>query len=160
MVLKTAKGEFSYWDDISVNLNLASRASTFSFTGCMNAESMFLFKPFAYEECEVWIVDEELNIKEKLITGFITNPGVGKSSKPSLQTISGFSRPGILDSVCYPPSMYPLQFKNKTLKQLATDICDKFDLTLKIHDGAVGACNSSYTNIKCEETDTIGNFLD
>jgi prophage tail gpP-like protein len=157
--LKTSKGEFKFWDEIYVNLKLDTVASTFEFGGLFNEDTKYLFKPFSYEECEVWIKNEKYNLDERLISGYITNPAVKIAKKPNLNRISGFSKPGILENANFPKKLFPLQWKNVNLRQIAEIVCNEFHLTLHIHGGAKSACEEKYNMVECSQTQTVKSFL-
>lgn len=160
IVLKALDKEYKHWESVDIQLRLNTVASEFRLVGLMTQENRNIFKPFGYTECEVWIIDDDKGINEKLITGYLVNPGITTQKKPTLTTISGFSRPGILEKINFPPSMWPLQWNKTNLRTIAQKVADKFDLTLKIHPGAASACEEIFQDqIKCKPTEYIKAFL-
>lgn len=84
---------------------------------------------------------------------------MSSQKKPRVATISGFSRPGILQGATMPQSLYPLQWTNTNLRTICQKVASAFNLTLKIHDGAAADAEIPYEEIKCGSTEDVKGFL-
>ena len=117
------KKEVNYFNSGSITLKLDSIASTFEFATYFkpnDKEFQEILKPLQYKDVEIY------NSKNNLIfTGTILNHRFTSNSGRELVIISGYSKCGILEDVCVPPSKYPLESTNKSLK-------DIFDILLGI----------------------------
>lgn len=150
--------EFIHWSNIDIKLNLNTVASTFTLTGLYDERTKFIFEPFSYIDCEVWIVDEDKGINEKLLTGVLLNPGILKKKTPNEISISGFTKTGILETVNMPKGI-SLQYQNTSIATVAKIITDSLGLTLKIHEGAAGAAAELFEEIECKASESLYNFL-
>lgn len=158
IVIKSNGKEYKHWSSVTVDLMLDTVASTFLINGYRDSAPE-LYEPLKYQDIEVWIIDEALNINEKLITGTILNQGLSVQKQPGLESLAGYSKPGILETVTMPQSLYPLQYDNTSLKTIAKRICDKFNLTLKVHEGAIDKANEKFKEVKCRPTESLKSFL-
>lgn len=129
----------------SINLKLDSIASTFSLACRFNPENDFhkeIFKPLSYHKIEIY------NSKDKLIfTGTVLNHSFTADSGINLIAISGYSLSGILEDVTIPPSMYPLENTNLSLKQIAQKLCNAYGI------GLIIGSNAGNTNIVAADVD-------
>jgi len=129
----------------SISLKLDSIASTFGLSCRFNPENDFhkeLFKPLQYHKIEIF------NSKDKLIfTGTILNHSFDSDSGVNLISISGYSLSGILEDVTIPPSLYPLENTNLSLKQIATKLCNAYGI------GLIIGSNAGNTNIVAPDVD-------
>ena len=159
--LKVKGKTFRFFSTVNVTLKLDTIASTFSFTGLKidSENSKILFKPLTYYPCEVWFVDEVLNINQKLITGTILNPSNSVQRNIELTNMAGYSLTGVFEDVNIPPDMYPLQFDGLGLDKIAKKICDKFGIQLFIFDNAKTDAAKAFTQTKAQPEKTIKTFL-
>jgi len=118
--------EINYFNNITLTLKLDSIASTFEFSTYykpQDLEYQDVFKPLQYKDVEVY------NSKNKLIfTGTIINHRFTSNKGRELVIISGYSKCGILEDVCIPPSKYPLENNKQSLKDIATTLCGYFGI--------------------------------
>lgn len=159
IVLKVNGKSYDKWADIDINLKLNSVVSTFDLTAFSEDDTKDLFNPFSYTECEVWIIDADKGINEKLITGFLVNPAVSIQKVPKMSRVTGMSKTGILVNTSMPLELYPLQRENISLAEICREISDFFNLKLTIHPGAQDQAAKKYKEIKCTESETIYAFL-
>ncbi len=135
------KTEINYFNNIKINLKLDSIASTFEFSTYykpQDLEYQQIFKPLQYKDVEIY------NSKEKLIfTGTILNHRFTSNKGRNLVIISGYSKCGILEDVCIPPSKYPLENNKKSLKDIATTLCGYFGIKVVVSDQAKSISEST-----------------
>lgn len=152
--LKISGNEFKFWNNFQLNLVYNSLGSTFSFDGLTYTEDQKkLFKPLSYHRCEV------LFNREKLLSGTLLNTGTGVENTLSLNNISGYSLPGVLEDCEIPLEVYPLQFDNMSLREIAEKIITPFGLQLVVHNAVNNEANAKYDSIAAESTDKIKDFL-
>lgn len=133
----------SYFNTGSISLKLDSIASTFEFSAYFKPqeqEFQELFKPLQYKDVQIY------NSKKKLIfTGTILNHRFRTDKGKDLVIVSGYSKCGILEDVCVPPSSYPLESTNKSLKDIATQLCGLFGIKVLVSDQAKSISESLIT---------------
>ena len=108
------------FDAVTINYKLDSVASAFSFKARFNPDNQFhkeIFKPLQYQKVEIF--DNEDNLK---LTGNILNTSLSSGSSRELQTISGYSKSGIIEDVNIPFSAYPLEKNNVSLNDIVRDV--------------------------------------
>jgi len=136
--------EITYFTNGTITLKLDSIASTFEFATYykpQDLEFQAIFKPLQYKDIEIY------NSKDKLIfTGTILNHRFTSNSGRELVIISGYSKSGILEDVCVPPSNYPLENNNKSLKDIATTLCGYFGINVVVSDQAKSISESATTS--------------
>lgn len=125
----------AYFNSGTINLKLDSIASTFEFAAYFKPQEIDfqeIFKPLQYLPVEIY------NSKKNLIfTGTILNHRFTSNSGRELVIISGYSKSGILEDVCIPPSEnYSLESNNKSLKDIATQLCRLFGINVVVSDQA------------------------
>jgi prophage tail gpP-like protein len=124
------KKNVEFFTSGSVTLKLDSIASTFEFSArfsAQNKEHQELFKPLQYKDVEIY------NSKDKLIfTGTILNHRFKSNPVRELVIISGYSKSGILEDVTIPPSAYPLESTNRSLKDIAEKLCGLYGINVVI----------------------------
>lgn len=140
------KKNINFFSTGSLTLKLDSIASTFEFSTyfqCQDLEYQEIFKPLQYKDIEVY------NSKDKLIfTGTILNHRFKSNKGRELVIISGYSKCGILEDVCVPPSSYPLESTNKSLKDIATNLCGLFGIKVNVSDQAKSISESAIKSKK------------
>lgn len=162
IVLKVGGRDFKYFTNVNVDLGIDTIASTFNFSGFFDIsdnELKKIFKPFSYRSCEVWFIDEENRINERLITGTLLNPALSIQREIRLTGISGYSKTGIFEDVNVPTKLYPLQFDGLSLKQIAQKLCDEFGITLRVFENAEKDANKVLELAKADPGQTIKDFL-
>lgn len=160
IVLKQNGKEFRKWSTVDVNLNLNTVMSTFDLTAYRDENNKDLFSPFPHTECEIWLIDEERGINEKLISGVINNTAVSIQKKPRMSRVTGMSKTGIIVKASMPHELYPLQWSDVSVADIATLICDSFNLKLRIHPGAQDQAYLKFEEkVECATTETVYQFL-
>ena len=162
IVLKVNGREFKYFSNVNVDLAIDTIASSFNFSGFFNNEDEELrkiFKPLTYLACEIWFIDNDKNIREKLITGTIINVALSTQRQERLMGVSGYSKTGILEDVNMPLELYPLQFDGLGLDQIIKNITDYFGLQLKINENAKIDAAKPFEKVKAEPSEKIKGFI-
>jgi prophage tail gpP-like protein len=147
----------SFFNEGQITLNLDSIASTFAFKARFNPENddhKELFKPLQYHKCEIFNTDGKL-----LITGTILNHSFESNSVVNLITISGYSISGILEDVTIPPSQYPLQSNNRSLKDIAQKLCGFYGIGLVIDKSIENLANAVFKKTTASPTDTVKDYI-
>lgn len=162
LVLKIDNKEFTHFSNVDVNLELNSIASTFNFNGFFDINDRILkklFTPLSYLPCEVWAIDQENNVREKLITGTALSHQFAIQRTKQLTAVSGYSKTGVLEDSNIPIESYPLQYDGLGLDQIALKLCNQFNLQLFIFDNAKKDAAKPFELTKAEPTETIKDFL-
>jgi prophage tail gpP-like protein len=135
------KKTINYFTNGSITLKLDSIASTFEFATyyqMQDPEHQEIFKPLQYKDILIY------NSKDKLVfTGTILNHRFTSNKGRELVIISGYSKCGILEDVCVPPSHYPLESTNKSLKDIATQLCSIFGINVVVSSQAKSISETS-----------------
>lgn len=132
----------AYFNTGSITLKLDSIASTFEFSAYFKQQDLEfqeLFKPLQYLPVEIY------NKNKKLIfTGTILNHRFTSNKGREVVIISGYSKSGILEDVTIPPSEnYSLENNNKSLKDIATQLCGIFGINVVVSDQAKSISESN-----------------
>ena len=151
-------GEFySFFDNIVINHKLDSIASTFSFDARFNpnnAAHKNIFRPLAYNEIKIYDNDDNLKF-----TGVSLNTSLGSNSSRELQSISGYSKGGILEDCTIPYSSYPLEKINMSLKDIASRLLSDFDLTYLVGASVENEMNLTYPKVVATPEESIKEFI-
>lgn len=151
--LKISGQNFKYWNDFSLNLAYNSLGSTFSFTGlAITGDQRNLFKPLSYHAAQVYFENQ------LLLTGTILNTGTISGPSKSLVNLSGYSKPGVLEDCNIPLSLYPLQFDNMSVKEIAEKLAKPFGISV-IVSPLVTAADEKLDSIAAEPEQTIKDLL-
>lgn len=156
--LKVGGVEYKDWGMLKISLATNTVASTFSFTGYRTKENEKLFAPGVITDATVWLKrgsDEPV----LLMTGVIFNQGLVAQKAPSMETIHGISKCGILATVNYPEDLYPLQREGVTGTQICKEITNYYGLGLYIKGAAIDEANKIYEMVEPKTTETIYSFL-
>jgi prophage tail gpP-like protein len=152
--LKISGQRFDFWNNFSLSLVYNSLSSVFSFDGLiLTKEQRNLFKPLSYHNAQILFNDE------LLLTGTILNNTGSVENSDSLGNISGYSKPGVLEDCEIPLSLYPLQFDNMSLKEIAEKLCKPFGLSVIVDSQVNDQAVKKYDKIACEPDKNIKDFL-
>ncbi|UKA27197.1 hypothetical protein IHC93_19940 [Photobacterium damselae subsp. damselae] len=152
---------FYIWYDFKITLSLDRTADTFSFILPFDPQNQALklaLMPFSYATVKIYIGSE------KIITGTIirTAPSLDDSAHVS---VSGYSRCGILEDVCFSPSQYPIEYNNSSLVSIANAAIKPFGLTasqsseVKKHLASSGSSNAWYNRTNAPVQGKIKGYL-
>lgn len=103
----------------NISLMYNAICSTFSFSGL----SDYSPEPYSYAKVKVYIG----NIL--LLEGNVINNQYTHSAKPTLVSISGYSKAGILEDCTIPLSAMPMQLDNMSLNEICNKLLPLFGLT-------------------------------
>lgn len=148
---------YSFFDDITLNQKLDSVASLFSFKARFNptnATHRAIFKPLSYNVVEIF--DNNDNLK---LTGVIVNTALGSDQNRSLQTLSGYSKAGILEDCTIPHSAYPLEKLNVTLDDVVSRLISEFDLNYVVDSSVTTAMNLEYKKTVAGPSQSVKEFI-
>lgn len=126
MKVKINSRFLDHFTALKISRSLDSIASTFSLAVRFNPENdthKELFKPLQYLPIEIYSDSNDL-----MFTGTILNHSFQSDNLFNLLQISGYSKCGILEDVTIPPSMYPLESNNKSLKEIADSLCGAYGI--------------------------------
>ena len=100
---------------------------------------------------------------ELLVTGVITSQKFFQEAQNKLVTISGYSKPGVLEDCQIPPSIYPLQSNGLTLSQIADKLVNPFrknyGLDFEIDPDVLSKMNKVYKVSTASATQSIKDYL-
>lgn len=145
------------FDAVTINYKLDSVASAFSFKARFNPDNQFhkeIFKPLQYQKVEIF--DNEDNLK---LTGNILNTSLSSGSSRELQTISGYSKSGIIEDVNIPFSAYPLEKNNVSLNDIVRDVLSPFNINYSVSADVLNDMNLNYARTTASPTESIKGFL-
>ncbi|ASD51696.1 hypothetical protein [Flavobacterium phage VK48] len=157
MKIKINNKYIDHFTGFSVKRNLDSVASEFAFSVRFNPENddhKESFKPLQYLKCEVYSDTNKL-----MITGTILNHSFTSDSTFNLLVISGYSKSGILEDVQIPSSMYPLESNNRSLKDIATKLCNAFGINLIVDSSVSNEVNRVFKKTTADVTETVKDYI-
>lgn len=143
MKVKINGREIEHFTNVNLKRSLDSIASTFSLSVRFNPENddhKELFKPLQYHDILIYSDNNEL-----LFTGTILNHQFESNSGFNLCNISGYSKCGILEDVTIPPSMYPLESINRSLREIANRLCSYYGIQVIYNLDSDLDIDSNYT---------------
>ena len=126
--------EFKHFLEITVTQQFAS-FDTCDITAPFepeNTEFRKLFKPFSYQDVEVFIGDELVFSG----TQMGVNPSVSAQSRTV--TLSAYSRCAVINDTCVPISAYPVEVRGFKLDKIAKEVTETFpfDVVVDVDMGA------------------------
>lgn len=157
MKIKINNKIFFFFNNFSVNQNLDSVASSFSFIAKFNPDNndhRILFKPLSFPKIEIFKDDDTL-----LLTGLIVNHDFNSEKSPELVKLSGYSLGGVLEDSNIPYSAYPLESLNRSLKDISQKLLNLFSLNLIIDSTVLKDVNLIYQKSVAKPTETIKTYL-
>jgi prophage tail gpP-like protein len=146
-----------YFIDVNIHLVLNTIASTFKLTLYKNEANKDIFKPFAFPTIQIYM--KEVNSKNLLFTGFLTNIQMTKKKEITTSSISGYSKPGILQHSHIPVALYPLEYENTTLRTIAEKVTRHFNLGLFIKGAANAECDKKIEKIEFGKEEPIAQAI-
>ena len=148
---------FYAFDAITINYKLDSVASAFSFKARFNPDNEFhkeIFKPLQYQKVEIF--DDNDNLK---LTGIALNTSLASASTRELQSISGYSKSGILEDVNIPFSSYPLEKNNVSLNDIVKTLLSPFALSYSVDSSVLNDMNLNYNKTTASPTESIKSYI-
>jgi len=157
MKIKINNEFYNFFDNITINYKLDSVASLFSFDARFNPDNAahrLIFQPLTYNKVEIFDNNDVLKF-----TGTSINTGLGSNSKRDLQSISGYSKGGILEDCTIPYSAYPLENLNVSLKDIASKLLKEFGLNFIIDSSVQNEMNLNYPKTVAGPEETVKEFI-
>ena len=145
------------FDEVVINYTLDSVASAFSLKARFNPDNEFhkaIFKPLQYQKVQIF--DDNDNLK---LTGVIVNTSLKSSSVGELQSVTGYSKAGVLEDVNIPFSSYPLEKNNVSLNNIARSLLDPFGISFTFTSNVSNDMNLNYAKTTATATDNIKSYL-
>jgi len=105
--------------------------------------------PFAYKTCEVYYLGE------LLFKGYLLTPDPELQADSTEITLQGYPLCAILNDCTIPPSKYPLEYYNVTLRDIADPLAEVYGIKI-IYKNDVG---NPFTEVGIEPNEKILSFL-
>jgi len=141
---------FEYFTQYTLNLKHNTVASTFTLYGLTD----FLPTALTYPKIEIYREDK------LIFTGFGLSQKTEIQAKPTLKNLSGYSMPGLLEDVCIPISMYPLQADNLSLREILDKIIPKFGIEWYPKGSQIAsAIDKKFIKTIAEPGDTVKSYI-
>jgi prophage tail gpP-like protein len=157
MKVRINNSRFLFFNNFAVSQNLDSVASAFSFVARFNpdnADHRLLFRPLSYPKIEVFTQDDIL-----LLTGTIVKNDFNSTEAPQLVKLSGYSSAGVLEDCQIPYSAYPLESNNKSLKDIAENLLELFDLKLIVDASVSNEANAIYKKSVAQPGESVKSYI-
>jgi prophage tail gpP-like protein len=115
---------FSFWTEYSITFEIDT-FDTFSFSAPFNSSINIYresFRPFSYKPVAIYYG------QELIFTGVLLADETTLEPDEKSISISGYSKPGVLNDCHMPISSFPLEFNNQTLQQIAKVLCKVYGI--------------------------------
>lgn len=142
-----------YFNKFNMNLKYDSVGSSFAFEFYFDPTNQQHAEAFCVTHFHQAIVQHE---GENLINGFIINQKFSLTPQKKLASVSGYSKPGVLENCQIPKSIYPLQTDGMTLFEIAQKLCAPFKIG--VVNNTIKA-NQKIIQTEAKETDTVKSYL-
>jgi hypothetical protein len=133
LVIKINGKKLEFFDNVTLSKSIDAISSSFSFS------SFYVIDDYEFATIEV------LRNDIIIFKGSVFAPDFPNNAKPEPITYKCYSLTGILEDCPLPLSSYPIQTKNKSLKEIVDSICSSFDVVVKFDSSAESAINLKYT---------------
>lgn len=123
--------KFTGFTGYEINLSCDS-FDTFSFSAPYDLvvqDIKSAIMPFAFKTCKVYYLDH------LLFTGYLLTPDPELQADTSEITLQGYPKCGILNDCTPPSSVYPIDYYNVTLKEVAEAIASPYGIELEFRNG-------------------------
>jgi prophage tail gpP-like protein len=105
--------------------------------------------PFTFKSCEIYYFEK------LLFKGYLLTPDPELQAAATEITLQGYPLCGVLNDCTIPPSKYPLEYFNVTIKDIADPIADVYGIKTVFKDGA----GDPFTEVAVEPNEKILSFL-
>lgn len=150
MKLIVDNNEYQFFPSSNIDLNYNAIASSFSFRRLRNIDSL----PLEFNDCQ--ILDDN---NEVLITGTILNIDYALTSKTQLDSVSGYSTPGILEDCQIPLSLYPLQSDNLSLKEIVDKLLQPFNIEYVANTNILTEFNKKFKKTNADPGQSVKDYI-
>jgi len=157
MKIKINNNFYDFFDDVVISKSLDKVASTFVFKSRFNPDNKLhqeLFKPLSFNKVEIYDDNDKL-----LFTGFSINNTFTSKSVRELQSISGYSLPGILEDVTIPTDKYPLEKNNLSLNNIIKQLVGIFGIKHVIDPEVSRDINLIYETTVAQPSESIKSYI-
>jgi prophage tail gpP-like protein len=127
VALSVGGDRFRFWDSVTVSLSMdALDAIEFSAPfEVNNAEFREVFRPLSFQDLAVTVGGR------LLFTGTMLTPKPATNPESRTVSVTGYSKPGVLNDCTLPASAFPLEFNGQGLSEIAATVCQPFGLSVK-----------------------------
>jgi len=157
MIIKINGRIIEHFTELNIQMNLDSIASTFGLRVRFNPENddhKELFKPLQYHKVEIFSDSKKLRF-----TGVLLNHSFDSDSSFNLLNISGYSLSGILEDVTIPPSLYPLESNNRSLKDISSMLCKAYGVGIVFDSSVSNEVNRVFKKTTADATETVKGYI-
>lgn len=142
---------FSFFTDYSITFEIDT-FDTFSFSAPFDDSIQIyreVFRPFSYKPISIYYG------KKLIFTGVLLAPESGALPDRRELSISGYSKPGILNDCMMPITSFPLEFNNQTLEQITSVLCKPYGIKYRF----LVSSGNSFEKVSIEIDKSVFSFL-
>jgi hypothetical protein len=132
IIIKINSQKLEFFNNLSFSTQINAISSSLSFDTFLDIQT--------YEFAKI----EVLRNNFLMFTGKVFSKTLPNEPIPKPFNYKCYSLTGILEDSTIPISKYPIQTQNKTLKEIIENICNMFDITLKVDISANADVNKIY----------------
>ncbi len=143
--------KFTGFTGYEINLSCDS-LDTFSFSAPYDLAVKDLKEaiiPFAFKNCEVYYLGE------LLFKGYLLTPDPELQAEATEINLQGYPLCGVLNDCTIPPSKYPIEYYNVTLKDIADPVAEVYGIKIVYKDGP----GDPFTEVAIEPNEKVLSFL-
>ena len=148
--------QVEFWNNFKLSLNYNSIASSFAFDFYFNEQNIEHIELACIGHYHIAQIEHN---GELLLTGNILNETFASAKQKTLVPFSGYSLSGVLEDCNIPLPLFPLQYNNLTLSEIATKMLEPFKLTYSVDSSVLDLMNEPYAKVEAEPTQTVKDFL-
>lgn len=152
--IRTRKVKF--FNGYTLSLRFDSVASSFGFNGYYNSKNQEHIDLYCIGHYHIVYLEHN---GELILTGNITNEKFNDQEKEELVGFSGYSKAGVLEDCTIPPTLYPLQNDNLSLREIASRLIAPFGIKMIVHGVVNAAMDEPYEKTTAEPTQKIKDYL-
>lgn len=130
--------ELTNFSSYELNLKFDAIASGFSLDG----ESELIDEVLQYNDIQIYDDDNKL-----LLTGTVLAPNLTNTAAPSLRSVNGYSKPGVLQDVSIAPDLYPLQFDGMSLREIVNKVFGFYDIDFVIDKAVMTDAGKTFEKV-------------
>lgn len=131
VAIKVDGKRFRFWDSVNITSSVDT-ISTVEFGAPFDADSADFreaFRPFSYKEIEVSVGGEPL------LTGTMVAVVPTLDTAKLTLSVSGYSKPGVLNDCTPPASAFPLEFNGQSILEIAKTLASPFGINVILAEG-------------------------
>lgn len=144
--------DYVHFSDLKVTLKYTGYVSQFSFNAPYDPDlHRELFRPLGYQEVKIFYNNE------LLLTGNIITHNINDEARATNAAFSGYSKCGILQDVSIPTSLYPLQSKDRTLREIVNRLIEPFGIEASYVNAP--EADVKYKEAVADSNSSVGGFI-